>query len=46
MNPSPHLAPFIDGSYGAALVFLVGAAVASWRRYRLAARRLKAAEPR
>ena len=41
-----NLAPFIDGSYGVTVVFLVGIGVATWARYRRAVRRLRAVETR
>jgi hypothetical protein len=39
-------APFIDGSYGVAVVFLVGIGALTFRRYRQAGKRLKAVERR
>jgi hypothetical protein len=39
-------APFINGSYGVTVVFLIGIGVLSFRRYRLAGKRLKAVETR
>jgi hypothetical protein len=39
-------APFIDGSYGVAVVFLIGIGALTYRRYRIAAERLKAVETR
>jgi hypothetical protein len=40
------LAPFIDGSYGVAVVFLVGIGALTYLRYRRAVRRLAAVERR
>ncbi len=39
-------APFINGSYGITLVFLIGIGALTYRRYRLAVQRLKAVETR
>lgn len=39
-------APFIDGSYGIAIVFLIGAGALTYRRYRLAAKRLRIVDAR
>jgi hypothetical protein len=36
-------APFIDVSYGIALVFLLASGVLTWRRYRRAVMRLRSA---
>ena len=41
-----NFAPFIDGSYGVTVLFLVGIGAASFARYRRAARRLAAVERR
>jgi heme exporter protein CcmD len=41
-----NLAPFIDGSYGVSVIFLVGVFALTYRRYRRAAARLRAAETR
>ncbi len=41
-----NLAPFIDGSYGATVLFLLGIGTATLGRYRRAARRLAAVETR
>ena len=41
-----NLAPFIDGSYGVAVLFLLGIGVATFARYRRAARRLRLVETR
>lgn len=39
-------APFIDGSYGITVAFLIGIGVLTYRRYRLAAKRLSAVDNR
>ena len=39
-----NLAPFINGSYGITVVFLLGIGVLTFLRYRLAAKRLRAVE--
>jgi len=39
-------APFIDGSYGIALIFLIGAGALTYRRYRLAVKRLRTVDAR
>ncbi len=39
-------APFINGSYGVAVLFLIGIGALTFRRYRLAAKRLNAADAR
>ncbi len=39
-----QFAPFINGSYGMSVVFLVGIAVLTFTRYRRAAKRLATAE--
>jgi heme exporter protein CcmD len=39
-----NLAPFINGSYGITVVFLLGIGVLTFARYRRAAKRLRAAE--
>ncbi len=39
-------APFINGSYGIAVVFLIGIGALTYRRYRRATQRLKAVETR
>ncbi len=39
-------APFIDGSYGIAMLYLVGIGALTYRRYRRAAKRLQAVETR
>ncbi len=45
MTPSAAtLAPFIDGSYGVTVVFLIGIGVLTFARYRRAVRRLAAVE--
>ena len=41
-----NLAPFIDGSYAVTVVFLIGIGVLTFARYRRAARRLAALNPR
>jgi heme exporter protein CcmD len=41
-----NFAPFIDGSYGVTVLFLIGIAVLTITRYRNAAKRLKAVETR
>jgi hypothetical protein len=41
-----NFAPFINGSYGVTTLFLIGIGLLTFRRYRLAAKRLKAVEPR
>jgi hypothetical protein len=41
-----NLAPFIDGSYGITLAFLLGIGLLTYARYRRAAKRLRAVEPR
>jgi len=39
-------APFINGSYGVATIFLIGIGLLTFRRYQRAARRLAAVETR
>jgi hypothetical protein len=39
-------APFIDGSYGVTIVFLIGIGLLTFRRYQRAAKRLQAVEIR
>ena len=41
-----NLAPFIDGSYGVTVLFLVGIFVTTYVRYRSAVKRLAAVEKR
>jgi hypothetical protein len=41
-----NFAPFINGSYGVTTLFLVGIGFLTFRRYRLATKRLKAVETR
>jgi len=41
-----NFAPFIDGSYGVTVLFLIGIGALTFRRYRLAAKRLKAVDAR
>ena len=41
-----NFAPFIDGSYGVAVIFLIGIGALTYRRYRLAAKRLKSVDAR
>ncbi len=41
-----NLAPFINGSYAVTVVFLIGIGVLTFARYRRAAKRLAAADPR
>jgi len=41
-----NFAPFIDGSYGVTVVFLLGIGVLTYARYRTAVKRLKAVETR
>jgi heme exporter protein CcmD len=41
-----NFAPFIDGSYGVTVVFLIGIAGLTFARYRTAVKRLKAVETR
>ena len=41
-----NLAPFIDGSYGITIVFLIGIGLLTYVRYRRAAKRLRAVETR
>jgi hypothetical protein len=41
-----NLAPFIDGSYGVTVVFLLGIGIQTYHRYRRAAKRLGAVETR
>ena len=41
-----NLAPFINGSYAIAVVFLIGVYALTYSRYRRAAARLRAAETR
>lgn len=41
-----NFAPFINGSYGVATLFLLGAGITTWRRYRLAVKRLNAVDAR
>ena len=37
-------APFIDGSYGVTVLFLIGIGALTFRRYRLAVKRLNAVD--
>ena len=39
-------APFIDGSYGVTLLFLLGIGILTFRRYKTATKRLAAVETR
>jgi hypothetical protein len=39
-------APFIDGSYGVAVIFLLGIGALTFRRYQRAVKRLQAIEQR
>jgi hypothetical protein len=39
-------APFINGSYGVTTIFLIGIGLLTFRRYRLATKRLNAVEKR
>ena len=41
-----NLAPFIDGSYAVTVIFLAGIGVLTFARYRRAAKRLAALNPR
>ena len=41
-----NLAPFIDGSYGVTVAFLIGIGVLTYARYTRAAKRLRAVETR
>ncbi len=41
-----NFAPFIDGSYGVTVVFLLGIGVLTFGRYRRAVKRLKTVETR
>lgn len=41
-----NLAPFIDGSYGVTVLFLLGIGGLTFGRYRLAQKRLRAVETR
>lgn len=41
-----NLAPFIDGSYGIAVIFLAGISMLTLARYTRAQKRLRAAETR
>ncbi len=41
-----NLAPFINGSYGVTVAFLIGIGLLTFRRYRRAAKRLRAVETR
>jgi heme exporter protein CcmD len=41
-----NFAPFINGSYGVTIVFLIGIAALTFARYRSAAKRLAAVETR
>ena len=41
-----NLAPFIDGSYGVTVLFLLGIGAATLARYRRAVRRLRLVETR
>ena len=41
-----NFAPFIDGSYGITVVFLLGIGILTFARYRRAAKRLQAVETR
>jgi hypothetical protein len=41
-----NFAPFIDGSYGVTIIFLLGIGVLTFARYRRAAKRLAQAETR
>ncbi len=39
-----NFAPFINGSYGVTVIFLIGIGVLTFTRYQRAAKRLKAVE--
>ena len=39
-------APFINGSYGVAVIFLIGIGALTFRRYQRAVKRLRAVETR
>ncbi len=39
-------APFIDGSYGITVMFLIGIGALTYRRYKRAAKRLKSVDAR
>jgi hypothetical protein len=39
-------APFINGSYGVTVIFLIGIGLLTFRRYQRATKRLQAAETR
>ncbi len=39
-------APFINGSYGAAILFLAGITITTFTRYQRARKRLKEVDPR
>jgi hypothetical protein len=41
-----NLAPFINGSYGVTVAFLIGIGLLTFGRYRRAAKRLRAVETR
>jgi len=41
-----NFAPFINGSYGVTVIFLLGIGVLTFARYRRAAKRLEAVETR
>jgi len=41
-----NFAPFIDGSYGVTVLFLLGIGVLTFARYRRAVKRLRAVETR
>jgi hypothetical protein len=41
-----NLTPFIDGSYGITIAFLIGIGLLTFGRYRRAAKRLRAVETR
>jgi hypothetical protein len=41
-----NFAPFINGSYGVTVIFLIGVGALTFQRYSLAAKRLKAVENR
>ncbi len=41
-----NFAPFINGSYGVTVIFLIGIGALTYRRYKTAAKRLAAVETR
>ncbi len=41
-----NLTPFIDGSYGVTVIFLLGISLLTFNRYRRAVKRLRAVETR